>query len=327
MYKLSFILPCYNVEYFITECLDSLLNQDIPYNEYEIICINDCSTDGTRDIILSYQARYENIILIDHTENKTAGGARNSGIDVAKGKYIWFVDPDDMIFTNCLSELLNQMESEQLDILMFNFDAVRETSKNTIEVKDTYQQSLVYSGLDYIEKYFFKQLSKITIVWQQIYRKSHIAEHEILYPEIRVGQDGIFSWQAFFAAKRVQSIDKRFYIHRLNEFSTTAKILVADVLIARYVLFALEVNSILQNSKILPEFIRSDLISTEKWAVNGFCKKVIELSSSETKLFVQYLRREYSRVMKLNTLNRKTRVAMRLARVNGLLFRLFCIKQ
>ena len=82
MIKLSFILPCYNVGRYIAACLDSLFSlQEI---EFEVICINDCSTDNTRNVILDYAKRYSNLVFIDHLYNKTAGGARNAGIEIAR---------------------------------------------------------------------------------------------------------------------------------------------------------------------------------------------------------------------------------------------------
>ena len=104
MRKLSIILPCYNVERYIADCLDSIYTQDLTEDEFEVICVNDCSTDGTREVIENY-ASHSNLTLIDHAENLTAGGARNTGIKAAKGEYIWFVDPDDMVKLNCLHEL------------------------------------------------------------------------------------------------------------------------------------------------------------------------------------------------------------------------------
>ena len=124
MIKLSFILPCYNVGRYIAACLDSLFSlQEI---EFEVICINDCSTDNTRNVILDYAKRYSNLVFIDHLYNKTAGGARNAGIEIARGEYIWFVDPDDMIKPTSAPVLLRKMEEGALDLLMFNFEDVDE---------------------------------------------------------------------------------------------------------------------------------------------------------------------------------------------------------
>ena len=78
--KLSYILPIYNVERYLIDCLDSIYAQNIPEESFEVICVNDCSPDCSRDVILEYQKAHKNLVLIDHTENKKAGGARNTGL-------------------------------------------------------------------------------------------------------------------------------------------------------------------------------------------------------------------------------------------------------
>lgn len=84
-----------------------MFEQDIHESEYEVICVNDCSPDKLTDVILDYQKLHSNLILIEHEVNRRQGGARNSGMRVAKGKYIWFVDSDDYIERNCFYKLIN----------------------------------------------------------------------------------------------------------------------------------------------------------------------------------------------------------------------------
>ena len=108
--RLSIIIPFYNVERFISECLDSVFDQDIPLSEYEVICVNDGSPDHSRDIVLQYMERFPNLHLIEHEKNKKLGAARNTGRTIAKGEYIWNVDSDDKIVPNCLSEMLKTCE-------------------------------------------------------------------------------------------------------------------------------------------------------------------------------------------------------------------------
>src|SRR5690606_24149359 len=96
MLRLSIIIPMYNVEPYIERCLSSLQDQDIPMEEYEIICINDGSPDNSREVVIRFQRQNKNIILIDQS-NQGVSKARNNGINVARGKYLLFVDPDDYI--------------------------------------------------------------------------------------------------------------------------------------------------------------------------------------------------------------------------------------
>ena len=93
--RLSFILPCYNVGRFIADTLGSLYAQGMPEDEFEVICVNDCSTDDTHDRIAAFAQDHSNLILLDQPRNLYSGAARNRGLEVAQGEYIWFVDSDD----------------------------------------------------------------------------------------------------------------------------------------------------------------------------------------------------------------------------------------
>ena len=106
MLRLSIIIPFYNVEQYIAECLDSVYQQNIPEEEYEVICVNDASHDHSREIVLEYQKLHSNLVLVEHEFNRKLGAARNTGRAVAKGNYIWNVDSDDKIELNCLGKLL-----------------------------------------------------------------------------------------------------------------------------------------------------------------------------------------------------------------------------
>ena len=133
MVRLSLILPCYNVENYIGACLDSLFRQDIPISEYEVICVNDCSTDNTKQVILDYIQKYPTIHLINHEINQTVGGARNTGLAAAQGSYVWFVDPDDMIVDNTLRELLKRAESPQWPLMSITLSEMPRSSSLSTE--------------------------------------------------------------------------------------------------------------------------------------------------------------------------------------------------
>ena len=119
MKLLSIIVPVYNVEKYLSKCLDSLLAQDIPISDYEIIIVNDGSTDSSLVIAESYSQTNSNIRVISQL-NKGLGGARNTGIRSSEGKYLFFVDSDDTIQKNTLKPLLECMESKKLQVLRFN---------------------------------------------------------------------------------------------------------------------------------------------------------------------------------------------------------------
>ena len=104
MLRLSFIVPFYNVELYIEECIHSLYAQDIPWEEYEVICVDDCSPDGSRAIVERLQSEYPTLKLLTTPENLRQGGARNIALNVAQGKYICFVDSDDYLDSNSVKK-------------------------------------------------------------------------------------------------------------------------------------------------------------------------------------------------------------------------------
>ena len=123
--KLSVIVPIYNVEKYLHKCVDSLLNQDLPMEDYEIILVDDGSPDRCGEVCDEYSTQYSNINVI-HRDNGGLSAARNSGVEVARGEYVQFVDPDDFLEPNVLQTLVNKMDTDKLDILRFNYQNVNE---------------------------------------------------------------------------------------------------------------------------------------------------------------------------------------------------------
>lgn len=123
--KLSVIVPIYKVEQYLAKCIDSLLHQDLSPCDYEIILVDDGSPDRCGEICDDYVSRYANIKVV-HRENGGLSAARNSGIEVAQGKYVQFVDSDDYLESNVLRTLVDKMETDNLDVLRFNYQNVNE---------------------------------------------------------------------------------------------------------------------------------------------------------------------------------------------------------
>ena len=114
--KLSIIIPAYNAALYIDKCIRSCENQDISQEDYEIIIVDDGSIDNTKECIEQLQKDFNNIIYI-YQVNSRQGAARNNGLNHAKGKYIWYVDADDWIESNCLCEIINKLEEDNLTAL------------------------------------------------------------------------------------------------------------------------------------------------------------------------------------------------------------------
>ena len=132
---LSVIVPVYNVEKYLSKCVDSLLNQNLLPEEYEIILVDDGSTDRSGDICDEYAMHHSNVKAI-HQQNGGLSVARNTGIQVAAGKYVQFVDSDDYLEPNVLKSLVEKMKLEDLDVLRFNYRNVNEQGEEIAPNKD-----------------------------------------------------------------------------------------------------------------------------------------------------------------------------------------------
>lgn len=217
--RLSIIIPFYNVERFISECLNSVFDQDIPLSEYEVICVNDGSPDHSRDIVLDYMERFPNLRLIEHEKNKKLGAARNTGRSIAQGRYIWNVDSDDMIVPNCLSSMLKTCEDNQLDVLEFGTIQFSNNKRNVQpHVPET---KFVVSGLEYLEPLSPYRVSRMCPVWNKMIRRAFLDENKIFSPEVNMGEDIPYSFRILTLAKKLFVTTDNYYLYRSNDDSLT----------------------------------------------------------------------------------------------------------
>lgn len=174
---LSYIIPLYNSAIWLSKCLSSVLNQDIPEDEVEIICVNDGSPDNSADIAREIAKDHPCIIVIDQ-ENQGPSGARNTGMRAATGKYLCFVDPDDFVEPNVYGSLVKQMEKEQLDMLRFNYQVVNEKyeriPKRPFEYKFDYTPQLM-TGTQFLSE----RLDIACNIWRYVYRRNIIVDNNI----------------------------------------------------------------------------------------------------------------------------------------------------
>lgn len=216
MLRLSIIVPFYNVEPYIEECIHSLYNQDIPLEEYEVICVDDCSPDNSSSIVKRLQAEYPTLRLISHDRNRKQGGARNTGLMAAQGIYVWFVDSDDFIYPNVLGLMLETIETNALDILQFDYNREMES------ISKQWQLSDIKSG----EAYLFDHVSrdwfdKISGPWRQLFSRDFLVTSQLRYIERVMYEDTDYMLHAFLLAEKVQHISVEAYHYRINNESVT----------------------------------------------------------------------------------------------------------
>jgi len=147
MKRLSILVPMYNVEHYVERCLRSLEDQDIPGDEYEIICINDGSPDDSRGVVERLQGEFDNILLIDQ-ENQGVSSARNNAMDMASGKYLFMVDPDDYLRPNVLKERLEIMDRNDLEVGSAGYIILDEDMKEAYRYDPVFDSDQVIPGID-----------------------------------------------------------------------------------------------------------------------------------------------------------------------------------
>ena len=215
--KLSFVLPVYNVEKYIDICLSSIFNQGMSENDFEVICVNDGSTDNSVAVIEEWQKKHNNIVL-KNVKNGGQGRARNIGMDISRGKYIFFVDSDDYIASYSISELVSEAMNSKVDMLFF--DHMRVTDEKHIECRynDSKSRNAILNGKEYFTLYFPNNGP-----WHYLISKDFINKDDIRFVEGRYCEDGMFTVLCTNKAQRVMYRHTDVYRYVIRENSTVTK--------------------------------------------------------------------------------------------------------
>ena len=189
--KLSVIVPVYNVEKFLPRCLDSLLRQGMKPGEWEVICVNDGSSDNCAAILADYEAKYFTIFKVVTQEHLGVGAARNTGLKVAQGEWIGFVDADDYVVDNGFRCLYEHFLKGQFDILAYDYKEVNKGEIVQEKCEDLHGE-VIYDG-DGIEGY--NRHGQPTL-WTKFYRRAYLMENDLWFENV-LGEDKIFNLQVF----------------------------------------------------------------------------------------------------------------------------------
>lgn len=214
MPKVSIIVPVYNVEKYLRKCIDSLINQTL--NDIEIICINDGSTDKSLKILKEYKNKDSRIILLNQ-ENSGQSVARNRGIEIAKGEYLGFVDPDDWIDLDYYEKLYNAAISTNVDIATAGIIRITGIKQKKFlqfnEETITENINLKFERCDVPEKSY---------IWNKIYKTQKIKEINLKFEEGRIFEDCIFTPQALFFLGKMVTVPNTYYYY-LRRGNSTVK--------------------------------------------------------------------------------------------------------
>lgn len=285
--KISLIIPLYNNENFIEKCIESLYQQNIPIEEYEVIVVYDCSTDKSREKVTFLQCKFANLQIIDHSKNLHQGGARNTGIRNSKGVYIWFVDGDDFIKPNVLKEILEFAFLNDLDIL--HFDYARSSVEGSIwEINSNKYETGVISGISFFEHQGELWWKKCIEVWRKIHRRSYLIENELYFEEIEQYEDFLFSIKTILLSKKIMHIPITAYCYRYNPSSITNSALNGKKLFHN-INIAKRTYDFLQESKFIKYEINSSLTDYINYQLNYTLIELFNLPKMEIKSFYNHI--------------------------------------
>jgi glycosyltransferase involved in cell wall biosynthesis len=221
MKHLSVIVPMYNVEPYVERCIRSLEEQDIPREDYEIICINDGSPDDCRGVVKRLMIEFDNLILIDQ-ENQGVSRARNNGIDKAVGRYIMFIDPDDYVEINSFGRILKKAYEFRIQVFFLGFTKLDENNAVIFRSFDNYKSNHLYSGIDTYRLTRGDGRTDPDRMWAVLFNTEFINNNNLRYlPDVPYLEDGEFIARILCLAERCAFEVSPFYLRTKRQGSAT----------------------------------------------------------------------------------------------------------
>lgn len=220
--KVSVIIPVYNTRQYLQECMDSILKQSL--DSIEIIIVDDGSTDGSLELVKEYEKTHSNICVI-YQKNKKQGAARNAGLKIARGEFVYFIDSDDILENHALEYCYNLASNKNLDMVVFEasiFGDVKGRNENEyLFHKRIKEIPFQINGIDYVEKYYNK-LSLLNIPFT-LYSRNFLKENNIFFLENTFYEDVAFYYKVMQYNPQIMIVDKVFYHrrYRSNSVMTT----------------------------------------------------------------------------------------------------------
>lgn len=264
MTKVSVIIPVYNSEKYIHECLESIVNQTL--KDIEIICIDDGSVDNSLNILKEYAQKDDRFTILTQ-QNKGAGIARTEGVKIAKGDYIGFVDSDDWIDLNYYETLYNKAVVENADI-------VRTTYKVTYAdlVKESAFNKLINKKIK--KKQYLSNSEHFGIIWNAIYKTDFLRSNKIDYFDIDLPMchDVPYSTRVELLAQKIVPVNKTYYYYRKNR---EGQLTTFSLKRLRCTLKAFSLSTEFINSIKLPDDIYKKSYKHYMWLLDMFFKKAL----------------------------------------------------
>jgi len=215
--KVSIVIPVYNVKMYLCECLDSLINQSL--QEIEIICIDDCSTDGSLDILKEYESKDYRIKIIKNKKNRGQAYTRNIGLQHANGEYIGFVDSDDFVDENYYKVLYENAKKYDCDIsCTTNVIIYPDMKKKQSPIQIVENICNDYNIINLTSREERKKMISWDVIWNKIYKQTFLKKYNINFPEVPY-EDGAFTFMTISSSSSIIVSDNIKYFYRTREGS------------------------------------------------------------------------------------------------------------
>lgn len=213
--KVSVILPVYNVDQFLNQCMDSIVGQTL--KDIEIICVDDGSTDRSLEILKEYESKDDRVKVICQ-QNAGAGAARNNGLKIATGEYLSFLDSDDFFELDMLEKTYNKAKATKAEILVFRSDQYREDLDKIVPVSWTLREKTLPPYRPMNHRTFTDNVFKVFVgwAWDKLFDREFVLKYELQYQEQRTSNDMLFVFTALVLAERIEILDEPLAHQRRN---------------------------------------------------------------------------------------------------------------
>ena len=253
--KVSIIVPIYNGEKFLKECLSTIINQT--YSNIEIICLNDGSTDNTDSIIRMFKDKDKRIIYINK-KNTGVSNTRNLGIKKASGKYLMFIDIDDIIENNTIEKLINIGDKEESDIVVCTNNLINKKGKERkLNISSIYSEKDNIKNIEGEKTFeYLQDLGVGNQIWNKLIKKDLLIKNNIRFSEkMTYDEDMFFNWKCILYAEKVNLLCEPLYKYRLTMNSAIMKY--HEGLIDKYEIAFNEIKTIMIQKQYSCEYINN----------------------------------------------------------------------
>lgn len=294
---LSYILPCYNTGLYLKQCVESLLDQGFKSDEYEIICVNNASTDNTAEILDTLSSCHSIIKVITLPVNRCSGGAYNAGLDIAQGKYIQFVDSDDYLDEGVGKMLYDLMESKGLDMLYFNIESFCEKDRlthiDTLRFNGNLKEDIDgVSGEQFVEQYLhYARIDTMPVpAYRKIILRKKLTQNRIRFTHTTIGTDFLHNIELLAKLSKIAGITKRVYFFRYNPNGVTKSRMTSEKII--YALNNYCKAYLIAKCSFLSDFVKDEFCKEMESTINGYLSSIKYLAYSEKKNIYTHLQYE-----------------------------------